>query len=228
MQESGRVGRRRLPKPDDWHGGNRNWVHPQWFAVILQRIYDEVRRESHVKLVSGSVQGLTINGNAGARYLDLVYQSGQSRLDWGTTNKPFPFDGVGYHIYVAEEFTADQGAQNEKIRHAYRAYLTQVLQKLQNHNLGSKQLYISEMGWHTNGPDRDARERFQADSLRTAFDFLRHNPDITPHIAYVSLFCTQDFDAGSNDKYYGLYRTSGVTVNDRKPAYDTFKSICEG
>lgn len=214
-------------EPDDWHAETRNWIHPEWFAVILQRIYDEVRRESHVKLISGSVQGLTINDNAGARYLDAVYQTGQTKLHWGTTGRPFPFDGVGYHIYVAEDFTADQAAQDKKIRNAYRSYLSEVLQKLQKHHLGSKQLYISEMGWHTNGPNRDAREKFQADSLHTAFDFLRSNPDIAPHIAYVSLFCTQDFDATTNDKYYGLYRTSGVTVNDRKAAYNTFKSICE-
>lgn len=218
-------------EPDDWHKEKCNWIHPEWFAVILQRLYHEVPRAPHIKLISGSVQGLAHNHNGGVGYLKTVYQTGQARLHWGTTGHPFPFDGVGYHIYVAQPFKTTQAAQVKQVQKDYRSYLNQMLSILKQHDLRAKQLYISEMGWYTNpdksGLDQHKREELQATSIQAAFDFLQSNRNITPHIADVSLFCTQDFGAHSDNKYYGLYRISGLTVNDRKPAYYIFKSICE-
>jgi hypothetical protein len=41
-------------EPDGWHGGHENMIHPGWFAIMLERIYREVRSagSSGIKLVS--------------------------------------------------------------------------------------------------------------------------------------------------------------------------------
>src|SRR5690606_6357863 len=90
-------------EPADWHGSTRNWVHPDWFAVMLEEIHNRVRSNPqirHIKLISGPLQGLyntedNQNHNAGAKYLDATYEAGKRFFQWGKPGKPFPFDGVG-------------------------------------------------------------------------------------------------------------------------------------
>ncbi len=43
-------------EPDDWNGQEENWLHPHWFAILLQTVYDRVRADAalnHIKLISG-------------------------------------------------------------------------------------------------------------------------------------------------------------------------------
>lgn len=215
-------------EPDDWHGIRGNWIHPEWFAILLQRIYERVHYDpeiNHIKLVSGPLQGLTTNQNGAADYLARTYAAGQARFGWGA-ERPFPFDGVGYHIYVEQGFTTNRSAQDSAIQRTYGNYIRQIQAVIQQYENQAKPLYISEMGWFTNGDDQDLHEEFQAANIVTALELLLHDPEIAPQIAFVSHFCTQDFDGDLANKFFGLYRREGLAVVDRKPAYETLKAVC--
>ena len=216
-------------EPDDWHGANGNWIHPEWFAIILQQLYERVKHDpeiNHIKVVSGPLQGLSHNGNAAADYLDRTYAAGQARFGWGT-ERPFPFTGVGYHIYVEEGFTTNRTVQDEAIRRTYSNYIGQMQAVIERYENKAKPIYISEMGWFSNGEDLDLHEEFQASNIITALDLLFNDPEISPNVAFVSLFCTQDFGGDLSNKYYGLYRKGSLTIADRKPAYAAFQSACK-
>ncbi|MCB0115494.1 MAG: hypothetical protein KDD84_15445, partial [Caldilineaceae bacterium] len=76
-------------EPDDFHGGNNNWIHPGWYAVMMQTLHNALRADpttQDVRLVSGPLQGLhnddapqNNNNNGGAKYLRRAYQEGKTR-----------------------------------------------------------------------------------------------------------------------------------------------------
>ena len=210
-------------EPDDWHGSNRNWIHPGWFAVMLQQIHDAVRAKrklKQVRLVSGPLQGLAINNNAAAVYLQNAYREGKSRFGWGQDGKPFPFDGVGYHLYVVEEYRAGRSPQelNEELRTAYAGYVDGLRRVIREEEGRNKPIYISEMGWHTNRNP----EEFQAERLQLALDTVLADPAVELGV----WFCLQDFGPADGNQYYGLYRPGALDAAARKPAYAAFQAVC--
>ncbi|MBX7237551.1 MAG: N-acetylmuramidase family protein [Caldilineales bacterium] len=212
-------------EPDGWWGGDKNLVHPGWFAIMLERIYHEVRRRpefNHIRIVSGPVEGTAANKNGGAlHYLPDVYAFGKRHLDWGKPGKPFPFDGIGYHLYVEEGMNRDWLPHREAIRATYTRYLDEMRKTIRaSGDSPNKPLYISEMGWYTNhGP-----EQRQAECLPFALETLL-NGGWNVNLAVI--FCTQDFNAQDADppKWYGLYRPGALGENGRKPAFDDVRSL---
>lgn len=210
-------------EPDDWHGGSRNWLHPGWYAVMLQQIHDAVAANhapGSVRLVSGPLQGLDINNNAGAVYLQRAYVEGKRRFGWGRDGVPFPFDAVGYHLYVAQEHRpglSPQG-QHDELRTAYDAYMDDLRRVIYEQEGRAKPICLSEIGWHTNRNPED----FQAGRLRHALDAVLADPSIELSI----WFCLQDFGPPDGNQYYGLYRPGLLAPADRKPAYAVFQEVC--
>ena len=90
-------------EPDDWHGMEGvNWVHPTWFAHMLQKVHTVVKDElglTGAQLITGPLQGLHHHeGALGApahTYLRMTYAEGHSKLGWRPGR--YPFDGIGYH-----------------------------------------------------------------------------------------------------------------------------------
>lgn len=208
-------------EPDDFHGGGNNWIHPGWFAVMLQAIHERVRNDPairHVTLVSGPLQGLhsddqNNNNNGGARYLRATYQEGKRRFGWGNT-APFPFDGVGYHPYVAQSPTSTEA----QVRAAYTAYLKDFQTVIQEEEGQIKPLYLSEFGWFSNHGNEDFQERAMRAGMQAALE--------DPSLALVIWFCTQDFGGDHELKHFGLYRQGSVTPENRKPGvYRSFQEI---
>ena len=209
-------------EPDDWHGANRNWIHPTWFAVMLDQVYRKIKDEigiRDIKLISGPLQGLSINNNAPVKYMGDTYQYGREKLGWGTT-RPFPFEGVGYHIYIHEDENNDWANQEGKVRSTYRKFVDAFRAVIRRYEGRDKQLYISEIGWHSNR-NNAAAEKFQADNMKLALDLMTNDASIAVGI----WFCTEDFAPGS--KFYGIYRMGDPTPNGRKPAYNTLKAYCD-
>ncbi|MCX6033134.1 MAG: N-acetylmuramidase domain-containing protein [Chloroflexi bacterium] len=218
-------------EPDDWHGAKgdwpyRNWMHPGWFAIMLERIYNKVKFEpglEQVRLVSGPVQGLPDNQNAGAEYLRKTYQEGKKRFGWGKFGKPFPFDGVGYHLYI-EEGAKPWAEQAQRVPAQYGEYLQGMKNVIKEHEGAAKPLFISEAGWTSNG-DQD---EFQSRNLGLGLELLLKDP----WVELAVWFCTQDFEEPRNPpeqhvlKYYGVYRRGGLGVYDRKPAFVTMQAFC--
>ncbi len=213
-------------EPDDWHNQQRAWIHPTWYAVMLTEIYRRIKIEvgiDSVKLISGPLQGLEINKNeAPTKYLRDAYAYGKEHLGWGRSGMPYPFDGVGYHLYIKEDFNSNWAIQEAEVRQTYRQYIEgmlQVIQTFEGPDNGQK-LYISEIGWHSNG-DTPAEKEFQAKNLKLALELMIDDPAVALSI----WFCTEDFAHG--EKFYGLYQMGRATPQGRKPAYHTYKSFCD-
>jgi hypothetical protein len=216
-------------EPDDFRGQNRNWIHAGWFAILLQRIYSAVRARpdfQHIKLVSGPLQGLQINNNGAVHYLYNTYQAGKQWLGWGQPSSPFPFDGVGYHIYVREAFDPDRVQQERAVRTTYSRYLDAMHRLIRQEEGQDKPLYVSEMGFNSRIEAKEIRRRetFQANSLRVGLETIFDDPLVELGVC----FCTQDFSTGSGEKYYGLYRPGTLTPDNRKPAFHSFRAFCRG
>ncbi len=208
-------------EPDDFHGGGDNWIHPGWFAVLMQALHTQLRADPvtrSVRLVSGPLQGLHNddehhNGNGGARYLRKMYQEGKARYGWGSS-APFPFDGVGYHLYVAQS----PASSNEKIRQKYDEYMSEFRQVIGEEEGAAKPIYLSEFGWMSNFGNED----FQMRAMQLGLDLALNDPSL----ALVIWFSTQDFDPEDNHKFYGLYRKGSLDAGNRKPIYNLFRTIC--
>ena len=213
-------------EPDDWHGRDRNWIHPGWLAAMLEAVYRAVRGDTglaHLRIVSGPLQGLQGEGksNGAADYLDRVYQAGIGMFGWGRDGRPFPFDGVGYHLYVHENATDNLDQQALDLDNTYRAYLAQMLDVIRRQEGVDKPLYVSEAGWFSNGGNPEFCERFQAGSLQLGINRLLAEPAV----ALVFAFCLQDFGGPDDGKFYGLYRAGELGVQNRKPSYDTLRAV---
>ncbi len=216
-------------EPDDWHGGNRNWVHPGWFAVILQRLYKAVRRRpefNHVKLISGPLQGLEINNNAAAFYLQDTYRAGKRMFGWGDNGIPFPFDGVGYHLYVRQGFNPYRRQRERAVQAACHRYLDAIHQVVRHEEGQDKPLYVSEVGWNSKVEKREEtrRERFQAHCLQAGLETMVQDPLVDLAV----WFCTVDFPTMHGEARYGLYRLGQPTSKGRKMAFQAFRAVCEG
>lgn len=206
-----------LNEPDDWHGGRSSWIHPAWFAIIQQRIYERLERDPalvDLTLVSGPLQGMTTNNNGAPRYLDQVYRQGEQRFGWGQAGIPFPFDGVGYHLYIRDRFYRDPTQQRQALENAYARYTSAMLKVIQQHEGALRPLYISEIGWSS----RPEEEELQAANLQTVFTLIADDPNVTIAI----WFAIQDFDVPGNVMRYGLYRQGEVGEAGRKPAWAAF------
>ena len=94
---------------------------------------------AHLRIVSGPLQGLQgpNKGNGAADYLDRVYQHGIGLFGWGRDGRHFPFDGVGYHLYVHEVATDNLDQQAVDLDGTYRAYLGQMLEVIRKHEGGT-------------------------------------------------------------------------------------------
>lgn len=219
-------------EPDDWHGQRRSWVHPGWFAIILQRIYAAVRARSSlsgIQLVSGPLQGLDENNNGAIAYLRETYRAGKRLFGWGQAGAPFPFDGIGYHIYVRQGYSAYPAVHEQSVRGQCTRYLEEMHALVRAEEGVDKPVYVSEAGWSSNIDAKvvQAREIFQARALTAGLDVLARDPLVAMGV----WFCTQDFYAGTNQQFYGLYRpgeghTSYARPAGRKPAYAAFQAVC--
>ena len=209
-------------EPDDWKRNeqpgwseaSKNWVHPGWFATLLQAVHQAVRRDpglSHIHIVSGPLQGLDVNNNAGADYLSRTYAEGKSRYGWGDVGVPFPFDGVGYHLYIAE---GERGDVGQALRAKYDSYMVRLREVIQAAEGGLKPIFISEIGWANPG----GLDHLQQEAMQSAFEAVLSDPSVALGI----WFCTQDFP----DKPYGLYRQDGLSPNQRKGIHDRLAAIC--
>jgi hypothetical protein len=198
-------------EPNDWHrtpgdptAWEQAWIHPAWFAIMLQRVYEAVR-DLEVTLVSGPLLS-TADGNDAAPYLREVYEAGRARFQWGQPSMPTPFAGVGFHPYVLRDSFDPQA----EIPARYRQYVDEVREVIRQFDAPNKPLFLSEIGWQN--PD-DRQAACMEVGLGCALD--------DPAVALSFWYGMQD-DAGES---YGLYRKEGLTPEQRKPIYDRFVAL---
>ena len=194
---------------------------------MLQRVYAAVRERPHldgIKVISGPLEGVEISNNGAVDYLRETYRAGKRFYGWGQPGRPFPFDGVGYHLYAQQGYTADPVAHERAVRTVFTRYLDQMHTLVRAEEGRDKPLFVSEAGWNSD-PDPKlvlARETFQANALRVGLDVLARDPLVELGV----WFCTQDFYNGNQPRFYGLYRMGNTEPAGRKPAYNAFVAAC--
>ena len=223
-------------EPDDWkanlpgyHRGHAE-LDPPWLVCCHPGVGLHRRaRGSRAGAPDGDLRPAAraarrrTEGNGAADYLRRAYEHGVNRLGWGKNGKPFPFDGVGYHLYVHEEFTTDMAKQQAQIRATYRRYIDEMQAQIRLREGRSKLLFISEAGWLSNGDNREAMERFQAASLPFGLRCLAEDD----RVGLVINFSTQDFGGPGDGKFYGIYRDGSLDEDGRKPVYREFQKLCQ-
>jgi hypothetical protein len=210
-------------EPDDWHGGSGPWIHPGWFAILQERVYHAVKSDpalAHITVVSGPLQGFANNHNAAANYLLRVYWEGHTRFDWGTDGVPYPFDGVGYHLYLNDRYYLDPEAQRATVAARYRNYVDQMLAVMRQAEGQTRPLYLSEIGFTSRSDD----EQTQADNLQTVLALASDDPAV----ALAVWFAIQDFPQAGKVRTYGLYRSGELLPNNRKPAFSAYQAVAAG
>jgi|GEM_PF-1811188 len=210
-------------EPDDWKRdeqpgwseASKNWVHPGWFATLLQAVHQAVRSDpglSHIHIVSGPLQGLDVNNNAGAEYLSRTYAEGKKRYKWGDPGVPFPFDGVGYHLYIAE---GERNNVGQALRIKYDKYMSELRAVIQTSENALKPIFISEIGW----ADPGGLDQLQQEAMQSAFEAILSDPSVALGI----WFCTQDFPG----KPYGIYLQGSLSPGQRKGIHNRLAVICK-
>lgn len=201
-------------EPNDWAGGTSAQVTPYYFAKMLESIYRGVKIDNghatdpawqQVLLVSGPV--FSHEQDTVAPYFTDVYNAGIGQLGWSQLRQQYgtyPFDGVGYHIYVAP------GSSNPNtIRSRMSTNLNAiwgVITQFEGANT-PKRIWLSEIGWNTAAVSEEA----QAQNVDTAINHLRANGNVI----MVSWFCLRDFGWPN---LWGLERADG----SKKPGWTRF------
>lgn len=207
-------------EPDNWTrlagedandpAWRRAWVHPEWLPAMLQVIWERVRADpltAGVRIVSSPLQGLD-TGNGARDYLRRFYRAGKRRFNWGQAGVPFPFDGVGYHLYIAQN--PPNPAQDVPAK--YNQFTVELRQVIADEEGAGKPLFVSEMGWQSS-----IGEARQAECLRAGLRCLLNDPAVALGV----WFCTRDWDQS-----WGLYREGDLSPVNRKPAYGALQGLC--
>ncbi len=207
-------------EPDNWtrlpgegaddQGWRRAWVHPEWFAAMLQVIRERLHADpstAGVKLVSGPLQGLD-TGNGARDYLRRLYRAGKGRFGWGKPGVPFPFDGVGYHLYIAQ----DPANAALDVPAKYNQFTVELRQVIADEEGAGKPIFVSEIGWRSS-----IGEARQAQCLQAGLRCLLDDPGVALGI----WFCLRDWAES-----WGLYRPGQLAPAQRKPAYAALQSLC--
>ncbi|MCC6558768.1 MAG: hypothetical protein IT372_38030 [Polyangiaceae bacterium] len=186
------------------------YILPRVFSKAMAEVF--VRNEAlfasgSVSMISGGLFAHDIGGSSSPAtdYLGEVYSDGV--WDWLEANKGrrYPWDWLGYHLYV------DQGVQTDGA--AISAYLSAV-RDLAGNSGDPAPFSITEIGWTTAAVSEDV----QAANLTTALDLLSARADV----ADVHWFSFRDAPAA--DLYFGLTTEGGAW----KPALAAMQVAAQG
>ena len=222
-------------EPDNWAiaGEQRAVVHPTWFAQMLDCLWHAVKQEGlPVKLVSGPLLGMfhhQPSGEAAPAYLRQVYDEGR-RLGWHSAGR-FPFDSVGYHLYLKPHQQTDFAnghehpepmdwdAHAQRVAEHYATFIRAIRKAVRDNEgpASEKRLVISEMGWDS-ADDSEGRLAFQAASVALGLQLLADDPAV--ELGF--WFCTRDFP----ENHKGLFGSQAPLAQARKPAFAAFRAFC--
>lgn len=187
------------------------------FAHLLARLYTAVKIDrasdaclaKDVRLVSGPV--LSFDGTTAADYVNATYAAGKSSWGWDDIRAQtgsYPLDGLGYHVYVAQDgpdTATVAGAVATNVDAAYAAMASN------EGGATSKLLWVSEFGWRTDL----VTEQQQADYLEAGLGAL----DASGKVALGVWFSLLDF--GPTDEW-GLY---DADLSRAKPSAQRYAAL---
>lgn len=203
-------------EPNDWAGGWTHKVHPYWMAKILQEVYLNTKHFNghasdsawQVRIISGPL--FSFDGTTAADYLSDVYWYGRNVLAWDWTREQtgsYPLDGIGYHIYVAQD-----SSQLSEVEWRVKKHLDEIWGVVSAYEGAgtSKRLWISEIGWPSG-----SSEWFQAQALTRGMGVLKSDA----RVALACWFSLQDFPGGD----WGLFRSDWSP----KAAHAAFQAVAK-
>lgn len=201
-------------EPNDWQGGTTHKVHPRWLARMQQEIYLNTKHFNghagdpawQVTITSAALFSFDLT--TASNYLADVYGYGRNQEAWDWTKAQtgsFPLDGVGYHLYVAQD--PSQTGEIESRIHDHLDAIWSVVTSNEGSGTDTR-LWISEMGWPSS-----QSEDFQAQALRQGLETLL----LDTRVALATGFCLADFPGGD----WGLFRMDWTP----KPAWSSFRAI---
>ena len=210
-----------------WNGKIKYWelwnepdclatIYPSNYGALLANAYDLVRTAGlDVEIISGGVCGGY--DPYGPDYISKTYNVSINHTGWFTQMKnkwgTYPLDHIGFHIYPNCNGPLDTNWLSnyfDYVRNSYTAY--------EGAN-SPKKMFLTEIGWMTSGGCY-VSEAMQAANLTAAFNLANSKP----YIQHVNWFFLRD--TPSAGLYYGLYRSTGLSESDKKPALASFKAAC--
>jgi len=206
-------------EPNNWRDSvsKRPAVAPLYYAKELQEIYLNTKYYNNrssdgcaqVAVVSGAL--FSSEDTNAADYWNQVVDAGRNTLAWDWMHQnvgSWPYDGVGYHIYVGQ----GAGATTSSIAAATQANLDGIWNAVavRDDQAAAKKLWLTEFGWTID----QVSEQEQADFLGAAYDTYAANSNV----AAAFWFTYQDFPNGR----YGLYDDGGLAPANRRADYASF------
>jgi len=199
---------------------NSYWIHPKWFAKVLQDIYISLKINNNIKdvyLISGPL--LTDDISKGDKYLDSTYWYGKNVWSWNWIKNQtgsYPLDGIGMHIYVLLNSTNSSAIQNAMLNNINLLWNKIIANEGNNTN---KKIWVSEFGWESSSVGQNG----QSSNMITGFNTLNNDS----RIAIATWFQLKDFIT-DNLKTWGIYDIN----NNPKQSFWTFKNLnssyCQG
>lgn len=151
-------------------------IYASCYASILTEVYCRLHyANGHtpgVVIIGGSMYGwgnewgVYNSANAGADYLDSVYNMGKTRGAWDYCKNTFgsyPLDAVAQHVYLN---TTDPDALTQTNFQNYLDYVHNVLVKYGD---GNKKTYITEWGFESSCDGGRCNQTNQSNGLKTGF-----------------------------------------------------------
>jgi len=206
-------------EPNNWRDSvsKRPAVAPLYYAKELQEIYLNTKYYNNraqdpcaqVSIVSGAL--FSSEDTNAADYWNQVVDAGRNTLAWDWMHEnvgSWPYDGVGYHIYVGQ----GSGATTSSIASATQTNLDGIWAAVSGRDdqAAGKKLWLTEFGWTID--QVSALE--QAQFLTQSYDTYAANNNV----AAAFWFTFQDFPNGR----YGLFDDGGLAAANRRPDYDAF------
>jgi len=203
-------------EPNDWAGGTSAHITPYYYAKMMEDVYRAIKIDNghlsdpswnSLTLVSGPL--FTHDQDTGEAYFTQTWTAGKTELAWEdlkSNHGTYPFDGIGYHIYVAQGTSAPSTVEwwmNRNLDAMWNSVTT-----LEGTDT-DKKYWVSEIGWNT----ASVTESAQADNVDTAINLFRADP----RVIMTSWFCLRDF--GSSWKW-GLERSDA----SKKPGWYRFQT----
>jgi len=229
-------------EPNVWrHGQQQPKMAETQFAQLLDETHKRLKPAGtnpyKITLVSGPLEahdlyprdpnGATYYGG-GADYFREVLRIGRSSFSWGT-NGYYPFDAIGYHIYVNQHVN---GQGNNQVENSIDQSLNAIWNVTSNLPANKWKLYISEMGWNSelmgnrlNG-NVTSVEEVQANFMMRAIKHIANSHSW--RVKAVSFFSLMSFnnDEGPGLEDFGIARPQYyANTGYKEPCFCAFKKL---
>lgn len=191
--------------PRDW--GAKSRITETQFASMLDKTYRRLKPNGtnpyNITLVTGPLEahdrypqnpGDIVDYNGAAFYFNEVLNKGRQNHNWNNNN--YPFDAIGYHIYVSKYMGGEFNQGLEKGIDQSLAAIKNITNSLPAHK---RKIYLSEIGWNSELMHNRLKgnvtttEEAQANFMMRAIKHLASNHSST--VKAVSFFSLMSFNS---------------------------------